>query len=156
MRDGLRRIVAVGILLALLAAMTVHYGAVAADDGHDTTQVDARKLAHYEDHVGERLYFWARVVNANEEKLVVRSAGRTLTVEGADARATPGDVVQVYGTVRSNGEVTADRVIVSKRPNLHYLYAVSAVGLLLVIAAFFREWDIQWRRLLVTPLEDDD
>lgn len=153
MREPTRRLVAAGGLLALLLAMTLHYGAV--DARHDQSDAGRRAIVAYDRHVGETVYFWGRVVSADGDSMVVSAGDRTLLVRW-EGEAPPGAAVQVYGRLEPGGVVTAERVVVSPAAGLRYLYAVSVVGLAVAAVGFLREWRFDRDRLAFVPREGDD
>lgn len=148
-----RRLLVTVLLLSGLAGMLVHYGAVGSEAGHDPAEVGDRQLAAYDDHVGEPLYFWARVVATDGEGFVAVSGDQRVRVVGGGATPAPGDVVQVAGVAEANRVVAAEAVVVSPQRHLQYLYAVSGVGALLSAVAFLRSWTVDWRGLAFVPRE---
>lgn len=153
MREVHRRLAAAVVLLALLFATTVHYGAL--DARHDRTEVDAQRLRDYEANVGEPVFFWGRVVGSDGETLQVRAASRTFGVR-TDRDPPPGSAVQVYGRLEPGREVTPERLVVSRPDALGRMYGVSVVGLLLAAAGFLRAWRVDLDRLAFVPREEDD
>lgn len=141
------------VLAILLAAMAVHYGATAPD--RDPYAGTDDLVGDYRAHVGEEVYVWGRVVRAAPDAIVVRSGSLALTVETA-ATAAPGDVVQVYGTLRPDRRVDARRVVVSEREYMRSMYAISGVAGLLTAALFVRSWRIDPRSLSIRPRGDGD
>jgi len=80
----------------------------------------------------------------------------TLTVRGADRTVPPGGSVQVIGTLAADRTIIAERVL---PVNPHswsepYKYAVSAVGAVLILVVFFREWRLDASRLAFEVRED--
>lgn len=65
-----------------------------------------------------------------------------MSVRSFDVQVEPGGTVQVYGTLRPNNIIKAERVVVVNpaRTSKWYKYAVSVVGALLVVIMFFRWW----------------
>lgn len=155
-RDTVFRVVLFGVLTVSLFAMFVHYGAIADGEGHDRTQVSQRQLQTYEQHLGEQIFFWGTVVTVDTDSFAVRSAGEELTVAGHAADVEPGDTVQVFGTTKAERTIRAERVVVSESTNVRYLYVISALGFLIALGAFLRDWEVQWHSLRVAPREDDD
>lgn len=131
--------------------MTVHYGAVGGEEGHDPTHVANQRLDDPETHVGGDLYFWAIVADDTDDGFTVGVGERSYAITGSDVPVAAGDAVQIIGTLQSTDTVAADRVVVSPRSNLDYLYVVSVVGLLLTAAVFSRRWTIDWDSLTVVP-----
>lgn len=147
-----QRLALAGVLLVVLLSMTVHYGAV--DARHDRTAIGSQQLSEYDEHVGETVFYWARVVRSEDGLLVVRVSSRTLSVR-TDRAPPPGSAVQVYGRLEPDGVVTPERLVVSRSSNLRYLYAVSAVGGLLAAVAFLGTWRFDPDRLAFVPREGD-
>ena len=150
------RFVAIGVLTAVLFGLFVHYGAVADEEGHATTQSAERLLASPAEHTGEQLYFWGTVTTTTQDSFEVSVDDRIVGITGSQASVEPGDVVQIVGTLQKGGVVTANRIVISQRANLEYLYVVSAIGLLVALGVFGRSWTINWDSLHLTERGNDD
>jgi hypothetical protein len=152
------------ILLAivlLVLASGVHYDA--REEHHREGPTDDQLLSNYDGHVGERTLLFGTVesVDADRETATIRVGGSRivrLQVNEFDADVSTGGSVQVYGTIRPNRAVDADTVVVVNRTPgaLYYKYAVSAVGALGILAAFFRDWRIDWSNPAFVPRGEDD
>lgn len=153
-RGAVTRLLLLGVLAIVLAALAVHYGATApAHEPYATTEDFIRD---YPGHVGKQVYFWSQVDRVSADALVVRTGSLTLAVENASVTAAPGDVAQVYGTLRSDRRVDARRIVVSKRGNMRYMYAVSGLAGLLTATLFARSWRIDLRTLSIRVREGED
>ncbi|MFB6299023.1 MAG: hypothetical protein ABEH65_02045 [Halobacteriales archaeon] len=144
-------------LVALLAGMFVHYGAVA--DAHHPSPTAAELRADYASHVGEQLYVWAQVIDRDADGITVRIGsppdGVVLSVPTTRSDIDSGDVIQLYGTIRPNRIVDPDRIVVSDRTGLTRLYAISAVAAIGTAVVFLRSWRFDRSRLVFAPREDD-
>ncbi len=153
MHDGARRGLALAALALAFAGLMFHYGAAAPQ--HELTEESVVKLESSGAHVGESVHVWASVED-NDDALDVRVGDDIgLTVVGAETTAQPGDSIQIHGTIRPDGTVAAERVVVSERSSLRRLYAVSTGALALTVALFFRSWTVDRRRLTFVPRGDD-
>lgn len=110
---------------------------------------DAEDLtAEYNSHLGQRILVFGTVTETNEEWIEIRSEsdGRSISlrVTGADVAVEPGGVVQVYGTLKPDRTITAERIEIvnSSRWAELYKYGTSAVGALGFVVLFFRHWRI--------------
>lgn len=153
MHDGAQRGLALIVLAVVFFGLMFHYGGDASQ--HELTRESIVKVESADEHVGEEVHVWARV-DSNDDALVVLVGDDTaLTVVGAETAAQPGDSIQIYGTIQSDGTVTAERVVVSEQSGLLRLYAVSIGALVLTIVVFFRSWTVDFRRFTFVPREDD-
>lgn len=150
-RGVVARLLFLGILTIALVAMAVHYGASAPRHEPYPTGEDITR--DYSAHIGERVYFWSRVVRTTPDRLVVRTGSLTLSVE-TPTTADPGDVAQVYGTLRNDRRVDARRVVVSKRGEMRYMYAISGLAGLLTAGLFLRSWRFDPRMLSFRSRKD--
>jgi len=157
MNERTRRALLSVVLVAALAAMAVHYGAVA--ESHDRYPSADALAGDYEAHVGDRVFMWTTVIAVDGRTLAVRSDPAetvVLDVTPAPAGVEPGDVVQVYGTLEPDHRVDAHRVVVSERGNRRSMFAVSALAVLLTAGHVLREWTVDWRDLALVPRGERD
>lgn len=156
----LQRLVVCCLLLGVLGGLSVHYGAT-SDAHHPYPTVEALD-AEYEEYVGQRALVFGRVVSAHPDDGTVTITQRgtdllgELTVVGADRELPRGASIQVYGTLEAGHRIDAANVVVintSSGAEL-YKYAVSAVGALVVLVAFFSRWRFD-RDSLAFEVRDD-
>jgi hypothetical protein len=153
MYDGVRRVLALTVLVFVFSGLMLHYGGAAPQ--HELTRESIVKLQSPDAHVGETVHVWADV-QRNDDALVVRVGdGTGTTVTGAETTAQPGDSIQIFGTIQPDGTVAAQRVVVSEQSSLRRLYGVSAGALALTVLVFVRSWTVDLRRLAFVPREDD-
>lgn len=153
MRDAAWRLAAACLLIAVLAGMTLHYGATGVR--HDRMAIDGQRLIDYEDNVGRTVFFWGDVIQADGDTMVVDAWSQTITVR-TDLDPPAGSAVQIYGRLEPGHEVAPGRVIVSTAPALRYLYVISALGGLFAAAFFLRAWRVDVDELAFVPREADD
>lgn len=99
---------------------------------------------------GEHVYSWVRVRDVTDDGFVVGDGNHQFVV-ASDAPVEPGDHAQVFGTVRADRTIVAERVVVSPRANRRYMFAVSLGAVVLAFASFFRRWTVDSRRLVLRP-----
>jgi hypothetical protein len=136
------------VLVLAVVALGIHYD---TSDSYVLSSPDGEDLVReYDAHHGETVLVFGRVVDTDRDAesatVVVSTAVGTVrpTVSNVDADVQPGGVVQVYGTVRPGPAIEASNVVVVNPSGSSdaYKYAVSAVGAVLVVVAFFRRWAV--------------
>ena len=143
------RALGVVVLLGALGGLCIHYATTASNHHPYPTQDEL--ATDYDASIGEdvRLFATVKRVDDGSERATVRvdsSEGSfQMTVDRFDARVQPGGVVQVYGTLQADREITAQTVAVVNPAGASkaYKYGVSVVGALLVLAVFFRSWEFE-------------
>ncbi|MFB6224690.1 MAG: hypothetical protein ABEH86_13595 [Haloarcula sp.] len=110
---------------------------------------DAEDLTtEYNTYLGQKALIFGTVTETSEGVMTIRSESDgkeiTLQVTGADLAVEPGGVVQVYGTLKPDRTITAERIKIvnSSRWAELYKYGTSAVGALGFVVLFFRYWRI--------------
>lgn len=144
-------------LVGVAVAGGVHYDALYDEKWPYPT--DEGLSADYDEYVGEQVLLFGDVesIDRTADRATIEveadNGPFTVTVEGIDADVEPGGVVQVYGTVRPGQTIAASNVVVveASSENRLYQFAVSGVGAVLVLAAFFRYWRIDWAALTFEP-----
>jgi len=170
-----RRLLLGCVLVAALLGLFVHHGATA--DSHQRYPGNEEIALSYEAYAGETVQIAGivRSLAANGSgggsDTAIGSTGTnatmtvvlrgwesfgTLTVYGADRAVPPGGTIQVVGTLESDRTIIAERVL---PVNPHswsepYKYAVSVVGAVLILLAFFREWRVDAGRHVFEVRED--
>lgn len=142
------RIVVVAVLAAVVFGMGVHHASVSEERWPYPSSDDIE--ASYDDHVGEEVFLFGTVEAVDEDagtaRIRVDADGGSfdLTVRPFDADVQPGGVVQVVGTLQEGHTLDAGtvRVVNPAGSSDLFKYAVSTVGALLVVVAFFRHWQL--------------
>ncbi|MXR50409.1 DNA-binding protein [Halovenus sp. WSH3] len=150
--DRSRRIVLLGVLLALTLGLCVHFGATYDRNWpHPTGEQLAEDPAGWD---GERVLLFGEVQERTADGLVMtveddsETVVRTVTVRGADVSVQVGGVVQVYGRLSERGTVQrADSiVVVNESPSDgQYKLLTSLLGGMLAAGLFLRHWRIDPR-----------
>lgn len=134
------------MLVAALVGLCVYYGATwAANWPYPTTEDLVTDAGSY---VGGAVLVTGPVsaVDAVNGTMTVVPSGSypsfEMTVTGVERAVEPGGTVHVFGTLRPDGTVSADRVLVVNATFAAelYKYGVSVVGAALVLVVFFRRW----------------
>lgn len=142
------------LLLAGLAGMMIHYGSVL--DRDQSLSEPQSVLDNWESHTGETVYLWASVREIGTDHTVIRTEETTLIVTQVVKEASPGDVIQVYGTARPNHRIKPLRTVVSEARGQQYMYLVSGLAVILTGLIFFRHWRIEWKAFEIQRREVDD
>jgi len=140
------RVVIVLVLSLILGGLFVH---AAVTEDQRSPYPDAEDLsAGYDSYVGQRVMVFGTVTETSEDRMEIRAESDgisiTLQVTGTGATVEPGGVVQVYGTLEPNQQITAERIEVvnSSRWAEFYKYGASAIGAFGFLLLFFRYWRI--------------
>jgi preprotein translocase subunit SecF len=154
------RALLVGLALLLVLGMGVHH---ASQYSSQWPYPDHDALAsEYDQHVGSETLVFGTVQSADDgtdtAHIEVEHSDGTfeMTVEDFQADVRPGGVVQVYGPLRPEYTITADRVVVVNPAGSSTLfkYGVSLVGAALVTVLFFREWGVDVDELAFEVRDD--
>lgn len=140
------------LLLAVCATMSADYARHV--DDHRPYPTHEELAADYEAYVGADIHFWARVSMSDAGSITVDYYGTSLEItdlEQGAVGASPGDTVQVYGTIRPDGRIAAESVVVSSRVNREYMYVVSVLAIVLTTLTFFRAWTFDWSSAAFIP-----
>lgn len=126
------------LVVSSLTGMLIHYDTVRVDQFPYTPTKDLQ--TDYDAHVGEMTYFWARVTEVEQDRFRVDNFAVDLWVTGPTDGLSPGDTVQVYGTIEAEHRIESRRVIVSPRINRFIMFAISALAAGLVGLYTLRYW----------------
>lgn len=156
-RRVVARALAAAVLVAVLAGLFVAAGTDAPDPGaHDYPDEDdvGPDRAAY---VGQRVTLGGRVVGTDPLRMEVTHGVHgafTVTVTGVDREAAEGDHISVFGTLEDESTVAAERVVLREPWEIRYMYAVSFVGGVWVLARTLRRWRFDGDRLAFVPREE--
>jgi hypothetical protein len=134
-----RRLLGLVAVVAVCLLAVVHFPA-AYEPNRDAATY--QEVASGEAAVGEDAYFWETVYAVDGDAVAVGDRGEHVRVTGSDRELAPGDVVQVAGTVSGERTVAADRVVVSPGDGRRYMFAVSGLAGLLVLALVAARWRV--------------
>jgi hypothetical protein len=149
-----QRVVAVALLLTALAGLTVQFGALDPNPrlGHYPT--GDHIAADYERYVDEQVRVSGTVASVDPLVLAVayearvggeyRTGTAEFRVDGVSKRVTPGQLLSVYGTAERDRTISATDAVVVPARNQLYMYAVSFIAGLWVLARIARGWTVAW------------
>lgn len=147
-----QRVVVLVLLLGVYVGLMLWFGTVQPDPrlgyyaGNDEVVVDA------DSYVGEPVQVSGTVVETDPVVIFVeydtwdgnryRSGGARFQVTGAVESMTRGQAVQIYGTVQPDGTIRALRSVVVPVHDFLYMYTVSFLAGLWVLARIARGWTV--------------
>lgn len=148
------------LLLALCALFVL--GGAAWPTPPDTPPTYEDLDRNYEAHVGETVERAGTVVDTDPVilELTYDSGVFETTAFRLELEGTPpvevGDSVYFYGKLRPGRtvDVDAERTLVRSPWEIRYMYRVSALAVLLVVARFVNGWRFRPRRLAFAPREE--
>ena len=153
MDDRRHRLAALCALFAVLGVLLVAHGALEPDpDRHDYPNED-HLVADYDAHVGSGVVFGGWIVSTDPAAVRISDGlgeETTLTLTGLEG-SEPGDRVWLYGTASPDRTVAVETAVVREAWEIRYMYAVSALGGLLVLGRFVDGWRLDRRRLAFEP-----
>ena len=154
-----RRLLAVGLLVGLLVGLSVWHGTL-APNAADGRFPGAEAIAVDGDtDIGERVTVWGTVVDTDPVVIETEPRGEpvrfTLTGE-AVAGASVGTSIGAHGTLQSDATIAVERALFQEAWELRYLYVISFVAGLWVLARFLRGWTVDRSTLSVSPREQTE
>jgi|GEM_PF-633912 len=152
------RIIIITTLLVALGGVSVHYHTT-YDENWPHPTGDQLQEQGTKTFVGERVLLFGEVQTVNPDVITIHitddsdNVAAELEVTGIEDRVKPGGVVQVYGVLESKTKLHAGRTVVVNRDPSATIYklGVSVVGLVLAVAYFFRQWQIDFQKLAFKP-----
>jgi hypothetical protein len=152
----MRLVVRAAVVLAALVLLAGYLAAFGAAFAGTPAYPDPGAIDDgYDDRVGDAVHLWGRVVAETPGGFAMRAGPLRLSVR-TDAPVAAGDYVQVYGVLRPGGGLDARRVVTRTPGERARLFAVSALALPVVAAAFRRRWRVRLRPPGFEPRGADD
>lgn len=157
------RLAAVAALLVALLALAVRYGAATVRPAPELAFYPAEDhlAADYGAYVGQRVQVSGIVVGVDPVVIVAeyetwaggryRAGELHLTITNYAGSVAPGDRLQVFGTARPERTVRAERTVAVPGANYRYMYGVSFLAGLWVLARLVRGWTVSWDDLAIRP-----
>lgn len=152
MRAILIRATVAVVLCLLLGGMIMHYAITAPS--HDQVQRSVVLLESPSQNTGKTVYFWATVIHSSNDEVLVEVSSSRFTLLNVEATLAQGDVVQVYGKIRSEHEIVVRNTIVSKSHSLTRMLIISVGGFLLTARLFVRSWRLRPRKVAIEPRKE--
>lgn len=141
------RLAVAAVLGVVLLALASGYGTLSPDPDVGAYPSGTQLLASYESHLGEHVQVTGRVVDTDplviapvEEYAGSDTEPPEFTVTGVSTVVTVGARLQVYGVARPDRTIAAENVLVVPLRNLRYMYLVSMLSGLWVLARVIRGW----------------
>ena len=154
------RTVGVCCLLAVLFGLTVGFGTLAPAPALGSYPDSATLAQEYDATIGQRVQVSGTVVRTEPLVLAAEydyyaagaanSGSLDLTITAVERPVRVGQSVQVFGTLRPDRTIEAREIVVVPARNVAYMYAVSALAGLWVLARLLRGWAVDWRTGAVT------
>jgi len=141
-----QRAVVALLLLAALGGLFVH--ADLTGEARSPYPAPDEIAADYDSYVGETVLLFGDVTSVGNAGFTIEAESEGVTIElqidGTSPAVDPGGVVQVYGELRPDQRMTAQRVVVvnGSGGSEWYKYIVSGMGALGFLVAFLRYWRI--------------
>ncbi|QLG27385.1 hypothetical protein HUG10_07410 [Halorarum halophilum] len=134
------------LIIALLLAVGVSFvafGTVDPNPAQNAYPGTDEVVSYPDEYVGERVSLSGTVV-ATDPLVITADSGverARFTVTTSDhVTVAEGDQLIVFGTLTATNEVQAERTVVREPWELTYMYVVSFLGGLLVLARLLRHW----------------
>lgn len=154
------RVVTLCGLLGVLAVLAVWFGIPSPLDPRLGQTPTADHLASAPDaSVGQYVQVTGTVVRTDPVIVTAeyeywsgdryRTGQLEVTVTGLTTTVTPGQTLQVYGVVQPDGTIDATTSVVIPPANRQYMYGISALAGLWVLARLVRDWTVAWDTLAI-------
>lgn len=154
------RLVALCLLLGVLAVLAVWFGIPSPPDPQLGQTPTEDQLASAPDaSVGQHVQVTGTVVRTDPAVVTTeyeywsgdryRTGQLEVTITGLTTTVTPGHTLQVYGVVQPDGTIDATTSVVVPPANRQYMYGISALAGLWVLARLVRDWTVDWDTLAV-------
>jgi len=145
-------------LLLALAGLLVLGGTVAPDPSANHFPDEDEVAPAPEAYAGERVTVGGTVVETDPAVVRVTGGGAAaeITLRNADESVDPGDSVTASGTLRDGRTLAVDGMFVREPWELRYMYVVSFLGGLWVLARLARQWRFDRSRAAFAPRPRSD
>jgi hypothetical protein len=150
------RLLGVVFLLCLLAVLLVWAGTVSPNPEQHRYPGTEALLDDYDAYVGSHAQVGGTVVQTDPVviELTYDERTRELTVHNLEQPVTTGEQIVVFGTVRDGSVIVAEAAHTRERWEAWYMYLISFVGGLWVLARLLNGWEIDRARWTIDPRED--
>lgn len=158
------RLLAVGVLCGALAGLMVWFGTLGPNPQLNHFLEAGHLAVDQTSHVGERAQVIGPVVDtdpvviAAEYSIRVDGRYRTgtirITITGLSQSVSPGQRLQVYGIVRPDRTIQATRTVAVPATNFLFMYGISALAGLWVLARLLMGWTVAWDEFAIHRRSD--
>ena len=152
------RLLAVVVLLASLAVMFVWAGTLSPDPAMNNYPGNTEVGAQPEAYVDQQVEIGGTVVATDPAVIEVEHPDGThdVTLEGLDESVAEGQQVSAFGTLTDASTLQVDKALVRWPWETWYMYAVSFLGGLWVLARLLAHWRPDRARLAFRPRGERD
>lgn len=150
-----RRSVAVVVLLAVLFALMVGFGAATPDPALGDYPAGNELARDYDGHVGDDVQVTGTVTETAPVEIAVEyeyvadgerySGVISLTVRDLDTAVAVGESLQVYGPLGPERTIVAENSVSVPATNYTAMYLVSALAGLWTLGRLARGWRLDWQ-----------
>lgn len=147
------RFALIAVLLVVLAGLFVWAGTIEPDPADNNFPGNDEVFADPDEYVGQQVSVGGTVVNTNPLTVETTVEGERVTfiVENANLDVSTGDQLSAFGTLQSDHTVTATNVVHREPWEAHYMYAVSFLAGLWVLARLLNRWTVDTDHWTVIP-----
>jgi hypothetical protein len=148
------RLAAIGVLLAVLFVLTVGYGTLGPAPSLGAYPSEDDIAPDPGSYIGQQVHLSGQVVETDPVVITTDYAyyadgervegALDLTVRNVDTAVSRGDTLQVFGTLGPEQTIQAQNVVVVPAVNYAYMYTVSALAGLWVLARLVAGWRVDW------------
>lgn len=155
MRRRYGRALGVLTLICLLCALLVWAGTVPPNINQHRHPGNEEIVTHYDAYVGSEVEIGGTVVQTEPVtlKLTHHRSTRTVTVRDVDQPIEIGDRIVVFGAVQPNNVIISRGTTVRKPWEASYMYVISFLGGLWVLARLVNGWRLDRNRWTINPRE---
>lgn len=159
------RLATLCVLVAILTLLAIWFGLPTPPNTESGRFPDTADLARNDDaYTGQHVQVSGRIVQL--DPVVITASGeywtgdryrvveRRVTITDPTPTVTRGQELQVYGVLRQDGSITATNSVVVPTRNRRYMYGVSALAGVWVLARLIRGWTIIWGTLAMKPRQE--
>lgn len=148
------RFAALLLLLGLLVVLFVWAGTIEADPADNNYPGTGDILENPDEYVGDRVSVSGTVIDTDPltiEDETVPGETITFVIDGADVDPAVGDEVIVYGTLQPDNRVDAINTVHREPWEAVYMYIISFLGGLWVLARLVNGWTVDTATWSIVP-----
>ena len=147
------RLVTITILFAILAGLFVWAGTIEPDPANNNYPENEDVFTDPDEYVGQQVSVGGTVVNTDPLTVETSVQGERVTfvVENADPNVSTRDQLSVFGTWQSDHSVTATNVVHREPWEFSYMYVVSFLAGLWVLARLVNRWTLDSTDWAIVP-----
>ena len=151
--DGLRRFALIAVLLVVLAGLFVWAGTIEPDPDNNNFPGETEVLDDPDQYVGQQVSISGTVVETDPLTIEIsdRNQRTTVIIENANPDVSPGDHLSVFGTLQSENTVSAENTVRRASWEAYYMYVVSFLAGLWVLARLLNRWTVDPDTWSVVP-----